>query len=191
MPNKPKLTFKQAAEPWEFELVYRLCHKVLAEETRIRETSPDGRLTDVVPEGGACFVALRGEELLGTISVSGERPFVIERKLPEIDLNALLPDIERPCEIKSLAIEKGRRGGVVFAGLSKVFLRYCREQGFDGAVTTAMNERVEFYARLGYKLLDAPAVPETGGRHSQAMYFKWDEISRLGSQILKSADENR
>jgi hypothetical protein len=164
--------FKVASEPWEFEAVYRLKYRTFVEEIPQHSVNPERILSDDLLANSACYVCVAGHRLLGMVAISGERPFSLDAKVP--DLDGYLPPHDRPCEIRLLAVEPPHRQGPVFGGLLACLIRHAQRERFDLAVISATDRQEHLYHHLGFMPFGPPlGTPEA---RYQGMYITWDRL---------------
>jgi predicted N-acetyltransferase YhbS len=164
MTDNAPLTYKVATEPEEFEQIYELNYATFVDEIPQHQPSESRRLVDPLLERSTPYICLKGDRVVGMVAISGERPFSIDRKLP--DLDSYLPQGARMCEIRLLAVRPDYRAGRVFIGLVRQLLKHCDEAGYDLAVFSATLRQEKLYLRAGCKpfgpLLGTPAAPYRG-----------------------------
>ncbi|MBM4193507.1 MAG: alanine--glyoxylate aminotransferase family protein [Gemmatimonadetes bacterium] len=99
-------------------------------------------------ESGCTFIVARqGDSVIGMLALRAERPFSLDGKLERLD--QYLPAGRKPCEIRLLAVEANRRGGVVLRGLLRQLVDECDRRGFDVAVMSATTRQLQLYSHLG------------------------------------------
>jgi len=179
------LRFKVASEAWEFEQVAHLNYATFVEEIPQHPPNADRSLVDRGLARSTCFIALEGTRVVGMVAVGDERPFSIDRKLP--DLEALLPPHARPCEFRLLAIDPARRGGRVFAGLARHLWRHCRAEGYDLGIISAAGSQERLYRHLGFVSFGPPIG--TPDAPYQGMYVTWDRLAATVERIAVEAAE--
>jgi predicted N-acetyltransferase YhbS len=183
--RRGRLSFKVAEEPWEFEQVYGLNYRTFVEEIPQHEPNAERRLVDRLLAGSTCFVALEGRRVVGMVAIRGERPFSLDRKLP--DLDRYLPAGARPCEVRLLAVPPDRRGGLVFAGLFRRLLQHARERGYDVAVISAALSQIRLYRHVGFEPFGPPLG--TSGAPYQGMLLTWELLTPSGFRLLEAEGE--
>jgi hypothetical protein len=174
------LTFKLAEEPWEWEQVYALNYRTFVEEIPQHSPNPERRLVDRLLAGSSCYIALDGRRLIGMVAIAGERPFSLDRKLPDLDRH--LPPGARLCEIRLLAVPEDQRGGLVFAGLFRKLLHHSRAHGYDLAVISATERQIQLYHHIGFEPFGPPlGTPEA---RYQGMFLTWDRLCPSAFRLL-------
>lgn len=145
---KPRLTYKVADSPAEFEAIHALNYRTFVEE--IPQHAPNGerRLVDKFHAENTYLIALAGERLAGMITLRARRPFSLDGKLP--DLDAHLPPGRRWVELRLLAVEKAWRGSDVFSGLMRLLEREAMARGLDAAVVSATTRQRKLYEHIGF-----------------------------------------
>lgn len=139
MPQPSSLVFKWANEPWEFEQIHLLNYATFVDEIPQHEPNAEHRLVDSMLDRSDCFICLDGRKLVGMVAVCGERPFSLDRKLP--DLDSYLPPGRRPCEVRLMSVEKPYRTGRVFVKLMQQVLQYCDEHGYDMLIASTTDRQ--------------------------------------------------
>jgi aspartate aminotransferase-like enzyme/GNAT superfamily N-acetyltransferase len=143
------LTYRIATREEEFEAIHRLNHRTFTGEIPQHPADPSGRLVDRFHGENTYAVALEGERLVGMVAGRSRRPFSLDEKLP--DLDAHLPRGHRPVEIRLLAVEPGRRGGVVFSRLVGLIAERFRNEGCDLAVISGTLRQERLYRHMGFE----------------------------------------
>lgn len=179
------LVFKVADQPWEFEQIYRLNYTTFVEEIPQHAPNPRKSLVDKFLAKSTCFICLKEDRLLGMVAVCGERPFSLDAKLS--DLDSFLPSGSRPCEVRLLAVEREYRGSLVFGGLLRCVIRYCRDAGYDVALVSAAARQEKLYRHLGF----APFGPPLGTDQAryQGMLLTWDKLAETGRMLIGKGRE--
>ena len=183
IPDPTGLIWKRLSEPWELEQVYRLKHRTFAEEIPQHPERADRRLVDERLAASAPFVAVAEGRVVGMVAVALQRPFSVDEKVPNLD--TYLPPHRKPCEVRLLAVEPGRRQGVVFAGLLSRVIEYGRSEGCDLAVISGIESQAKLYRHLGFVVFGPPiGTPEAPYR---AMYVTWDALSPSAKSLAEVA----
>jgi GNAT superfamily N-acetyltransferase len=179
------LIFKVADQPWEFEQIYRLNYKTFVEEIPQHSPNPQKALIDRWLAKSTCFICLRGDHLIGMVAVCGERPFSLDKKLAHLD--SYIPLGSRPCEIRLLAVERAYRGSLVFGGLLRCLIRYCRDAGYDLGLVSAAARQEKLYRHLGF----VPFGPPLGTDQApyQGMFLTWDRLTETGRLLVGEGRE--
>lgn len=179
--RRPRRIYRIAHEPWEFEQIHQLNYRTFAEEIPQHPPNPARRLVDRLIVRSTPFVCLEGRRLIGMVMISGERPFSLDRKLP--DLDSYLPPTNKPCEVRLLMIEPCHRKGRVFGELLVRAARWGRRQGHDLALISATLHQMKLYRHLGF----VPFGPRIGtaGAPFQAMYVTWDRVPESVRRLVE------
>jgi hypothetical protein len=109
------LVFKEATTSDEIAQLHQLKHQTFAEELKQYACNEAGFLIDRFHAKNRYFIATEEERVCGMISLNGDAPLSIERRLPEGF--SLARTFSNPCEMRSLAIVPGYRNSMVLAGL--------------------------------------------------------------------------
>ena len=147
-PAAPALRIKIASEDWEFEQIHQLNHETFAGEIPQHQPVPARRLVDRFHEENTYVICLSGRHLVGMIAIRGDRPFSLDRKLPNLD--AYLPQGRSICELRLLAVEKAYRAGPLLQRLLGHVWRQCLKQGYDVALISGTTRQQRLYEHLGF-----------------------------------------
>lgn len=142
------LSFKIAAEAWEFEQIHRLNYQTFVKEIPQHPSNPDRRLIDKFHHQNTYLICLRDDRLVGMVAVRDKRPFSLDGKLDNLD--AYLPAHRSICEIRLLSVDKNHRTPRISYGLLQMTARYCQDQGYDLAVISGTVRQLKLYKRLGF-----------------------------------------
>ena len=142
------LTFKTAAEDWEFAQIHRLNYRTFVEEIPQHVRNPKRELVDKFHAENTYFICLEGRTLVGMVALRGKRPFSLDAKLPNLD--AMLPPGRALCEIRLLAIESVRRHTRVLTGLLRLLIEQAMAKGYDCALISGTTRQIELYEHLGF-----------------------------------------
>lgn len=156
------LKYKVASEDWEFAQIHQLNYDTFVEEIPQHSPNPDRVLVDAFHDQNTYLIAVRGRTLLGMLAIRGERPFSLDRKLPNLD--RYFPSGRRMCEVRLLATTTGSRNGVVFRGLIDAAIRHGLRQGYNLALISGTIRQKRLYEHLGF----VPFGPIVG--HGEALY---------------------
>jgi aspartate aminotransferase-like enzyme/GNAT superfamily N-acetyltransferase len=178
----PPLVFRVATEA-DRAGIRRLNHQTFAEEIPQHVPREDGELPDRFEDDTTFVVAVEGERVVGMIGVSDRRPFSLDHKLP--DLDAYLPPARHVCELRLLAVEPSRRGGVVFHGLGKCLAEVCAARGYDLAVISGTTRQLRLYRHLGFEPF-GPLVGAEGALY-QPMYLTLDRFRHHAATFGQAA----
>ena len=175
---------KVATEAWEFDEIHRLNHATFVEEIPQHAARPSGLLVDAFHEENTYLVALQGEQVVGMLALRGNRPFSLDRKLP--DLDAYLPPGHRFCEVRLLAIAGPHRSGRVLQRLLASLWDYSLRAGFDAAVISGTTAQLRMYGHLGF----VPFGPLVGtpGAQYQPMFITRDRARRRFAALASGRD---
>jgi aspartate aminotransferase-like enzyme len=185
--NAPEpLTFKFAAEDWEFEQIHRLNYKTFVEEIPQHQPSASPRLVDKFHAENTYLICLQNQKLVGMLAVRGSRPFSLDQKLPGLD--SYLPPGRTICEIRLLALEKkfrGGRGGQVLQGILALLWQHGVEKGYDLAIISGTTRQARLYHHLGF----VPFGPLVGSGEAQfqPMYVTLETFEVTAREFLRSS----
>lgn len=148
---KSPRVYKIATEEWEFEQIHDLNYRTFVEEIPQHEVSDSLRRVDIYHEQNTYLICLQGKKLIGMLTLRGQRPFSLDKKLPNLD--SYLPSGRSVCEIRLLAVEKeyrGLRGGRILVRLIDL-LRTCGlEKGYDLAIISGITRQLKLYQHMGF-----------------------------------------
>lgn len=147
--SKKSYLFKIADNKKEFEQIHKLNYSTFVKEIPQHEKNEENSLIDKFHDENTYIVALDGDILAGMVAVRGNRPFSLDYKIPQLDL--FLPDNNRICEIRLLAVMREYRSGYVFYGLAKSLVKYCKEMGYDYAIISGTTRQQNLYKHIGFK----------------------------------------
>ena len=148
MLEKSNYIFKIADSEKEFRLIHRLNYKTFVEEIPQHQEDGSGCLIDKFHPKNTYIICLNGEKLEGMLSVNGDRPFSLDFKIP--DLDSCLPVGVNICEIRLLAVEKESRNGLVFYGIAKKLIEYCKVKGYNYAIISGTTRQQKLYKHIGF-----------------------------------------
>lgn len=148
--HAPRLMFKQADEPWEFEEISQLNYASFVEEVPQHPSNDDGLLVDRFHDQNTYFICRRGHDLVGMICARDRRPFSLDEKLGSLE--AYLPQAQgaRVCEVRLLAVRPDMRRTRVLTGLLTMMARYCQEGGYDYVVMSGRVSQQALYRHIGF-----------------------------------------
>ncbi|MCH1627795.1 aminotransferase class V-fold PLP-dependent enzyme [Ferdinandcohnia quinoae] len=177
------LVYKIARTKEELEKIHELNYKTFVEEIPQHAANPERKLIDQFHDENTYLICLKDEKLIGMIAVRGNRPFSLDRKLPNLD--ELLPlKSSKPCEVRLLAVEKEYRNGRVFLGLAQLICSYCLKEGYDMALISGTTREEKLYNQMGFK----PFAPLLGTEEAafQPMYLTKQTFDEsLAGRVLR------
>jgi aspartate aminotransferase-like enzyme len=147
--------FKCAETRQELEQVHRLNYRTFVSEIPQHEDTGNGLLIDKFHNKNSYIVVLRGSRVVGMLGVHNQPPFSVAERLPDPSI-LTRPGIE-PIEVRLLAIEPDERNSTMFFGLMWFMYAYAEERGFTHMFISAIEERLQLYKRMGFKVL-GPSV---------------------------------
>jgi len=183
MTRRVPLTFKFATEAWEFEAIHRLNYRVFVEEIPQHPPNADRRLVDPFHDENTYVICLDGGSLVGMVAIRGQRPFSLDRKVPNLD--SYLPRRRRVLEIRLLAVEERYRSGVVFAGLIRMLFQRTKALGYDLAIISGTTRQSSLYRHLGF--VPFGPVTGTGDALFQPMYLTIEAFEARSRSLLSPA----
>ena len=153
--------FKQADSAAEFEQIHALNHATFVCEIPQHADPGGGWLIDKFHEKNLYFVALRGQRVVGMLSLHDQPPFSIASRLP--DPTMLCGAGIRPLEVRLLAIQPDERASTVFGGLAWSVLQHVRHSGHTHMFISGFEDRLSLYEGLGFEAI-GPAVGSATAR---------------------------
>lgn len=167
MSTTTKYKFKIASEPWEFEQIHKLCYEAFVEEVPLHTPNPDRALVDKFHAENTYLICVNSEKILAMLTVRGNRPFSLDKKLPNLD--SYLPPDRSLCEVRLLAARKAYRHSPVVKKLIDETVKYCINHGYDIALISSVLQKQRLYKRLGF----VPFGPVVGSDKAslQPMYL--------------------
>jgi len=184
MKPEPGLRFKIATDDCEFEAVHRLNYKTFVEEIPQHERNPQERLVDKFHAENSYAICLAGEQLVGMVCGRSQRPFSLDKKVP--DLDAHLPPGYKFLEVRLLSVEKEYRNGFVFSKLVGLLAEHYREQGFDMAIISGTTRQLRLYKHLGF--VPFGPVVGTGEAQFQPMYLTLEKFIQMSKALSPPSD---
>jgi aspartate aminotransferase-like enzyme len=175
------LRFKLATEDAEIEQIHELNYRTFVEEIPQHAQSINRRLVDKFHHENTYAICLDGERVVGMVAVRGNRPFSLDKKLPNLDSH--LPPGHRVCEVRLLSVEKEYRTGQVFCGLVGLVLQYCEEIGYTLAIISGTVRQQKLYRHLGFM----PFGPLVGSADAQfqPMYLTHELFEENARSLLQ------
>lgn len=138
----------------EYAEIARLNYETFVEEIPQHQADESGTRVDPFHEQNTYLIVLSGMEVVGMIALRSERPFSLDLKIGNIE--ELLPNAGKVCEIRLLAIRKAHRNGRVFFLLARALSDFCLEQGFDSAIISGTTRQMKLYGQLGFRAFAEP-----------------------------------
>jgi aspartate aminotransferase-like enzyme len=180
--DRPPLQFKIASEESEFEQIHQLNYKTFVEEIPQHQPSATPRLVDKFHAENTYLICLCGGQLVGMMAVRGNRPFSLDQKLAKLDEH--LPQRQKPCEIRLLAVEKEFRSGQVFRGLLALLWQHGLDRGYDLAVISGTTRQTKLYRHLGF----TPFGPLLGANDAQfqPMYITLETFESYAEEFFRA-----
>jgi aspartate aminotransferase-like enzyme len=179
MKSESPLRFKIATEEWEFEAIHRLNYKTFVEEIPQHERNPEQRLVDKFHAENTYAICLAGNEVVGMVCGRAQRPFSLDKKVP--DLDAHIPKGYKILEVRLLSVEKQYRNGYVFSKVVGLVAQHFKDLGFDLAVISATTRQLRLYKHLGFVPF-GPLVG-TGDAQFQPMYLTLEKFIQMAQAL--------
>ena len=130
MKSESPLRFKIATEDWEFEAIHRLNYKTFVEEIPQHERNPEQRLVDKFHAENTYAICLAGNEVVGMVCGRFNRPFSLDKKVPNLD--DYVPKGYKVLEVRLLSVEKQYRNGYVFSKVVGLISQHFKDLGQVG-----------------------------------------------------------
>ncbi|MFK9091790.1 aminotransferase class V-fold PLP-dependent enzyme [Bacillus salipaludis] len=185
MDNNHRYFFKIATSCNEFERIHQLNYQTFSEEIPQHEKNEQKKLVDPFHHENTYIICIKDDELIGMVAVRDIRPFSLDRKIGAIE-DSLPISVNRPCEVRLLAVKKEFRNGRVFVGLAQFLAQYCLEKGYDAAVISGTVHQLKLYSQMGFQ----PFAQLTGTEEAlfQPMYLTKETFeASLAGRILHPA----
>jgi GNAT superfamily N-acetyltransferase len=150
-----KLVVRLASEQ-DREVIYRMRHRVYAEELGQHARNPDGRLRDTLDDSNHYIVVARDTHLIGFVSVTAPEGgcYSIDKYLPRERLPFPLGD--DLYEVRILTVDPRHRRGPVAALLMYAALRWVEAQGGRRIMAMGRSELRALYGKVGLRGLGIP-----------------------------------
>lgn len=157
MSSTGSYVFKRAESAAEFKQIHALNYATFVREIPQHDDPGDGRLVDKFHDKNLYFVALRGERVVGMLSLHDQPPFSIASRLP--DPSILFAPEMRPLEVRLLAIEPDQRASTVFGGLAWSVLQHVQVTGHTHLFISGFEGRLSLYEGLGFEVIGPGVGP--------------------------------
>lgn len=175
--------YKIATQPSEFEQIKQLNYRTFVEEIPQHEENESRSLTDKFHEENTYVICLKDEKVIGMICVRSNRPFSLDGKIGQIERH-LPVKVEKPCEVRLLAVDPKYRNGRAFLGIAQALIRFCLKLGYDAALISGTTREQKLYGQMGFQ----PFAYLTGSEEAafQPMYLtKATFDAGIAGRILK------
>jgi GNAT superfamily N-acetyltransferase len=176
--------FRLATSDSELDQVHRLNYDTFVREVPQHRDDGSGHLVDKFQAKNRYYVALKDGQVVGMVAVHGEPPYSAADKLAD---PAPLDQLAGPLlEVRLLAIHRGHRHKGVLTGLIAAVYRHASAGGYAHLLISAVVERQEMYARLGFRPL-GPQVP-SGGACFVPMALDLAQACTRSARLVKRLD---
>jgi Acetyltransferase (GNAT) domain len=145
------------ADSSHFDTIHRLNYQTFVEEIPQHAPNAQRRLVDPFHHQNTYVICLAGDELVGMLCGRCDRPFSLDRKVPELD--RWLPTHRKAVEARLLSVVRPYRHGTVFHGLITHFCRVFMSMGCDLAVVSGTLRQLKLYRHLGFQSFSQPVGP--------------------------------
>jgi len=176
--------FKIATDPDEFEQIFELAYDTFVDEIPQHQPNAARRHVDRFHAQNLYVIAVSGREVVGMLTLRGDRPFSLDEKLGDVD--RFLPPGRRVCELRLLAVRPAHRRGVVFRGLVDRVMREGHARGFDLAIISGTVRQAKLYEHLGFtpfgSLVGSDAAP------FQPMYLTLEKFLETAPALTVRAE---
>ncbi|MEY2409381.1 MAG: hypothetical protein QOF48_2051 [Verrucomicrobiota bacterium] len=179
MKSESSLLFKIAADESEFEAIHRLNYKTFVEEIPQHERNAEERLVDKFHSENTYAICLAGDRLVGMVCGRSNRPFSLDKKVP--DLDAHVPKGYKILEVRLLSVEKEFRNGFVFSKLVGLLAQHFKDRGYDLAVISGTTRQLRLYKHLGF--IPFGPVVGTGEAQFQPMYLTLEKFIQMAKAL--------
>ncbi|MGD8484541.1 MAG: aminotransferase class V-fold PLP-dependent enzyme, partial [Thioalkalispiraceae bacterium] len=175
MNNEQIMEFRIASQNWEFQQIHELNYQTFVEEIPQHDQNRKKMLVDKFHEQNTYIICVRHDQVIGMLALRDQRPFSLDHKLDNIE--QYLPEAQRLCEVRLLAVKKEYRNTLIFTGLLKSAMRYCLDNNYDLALISGTVRQLRLYKHLGFSPF-GPLVGSKGARY-QPMYIDYSAASKL------------
>lgn len=182
MPKNNTLIFKIATEEDEFEQIHKLNYKTFVEELDQHESNEEQKLIDQFHDENTYIIGLEGKLLAGMVALRDNRPFSLDQKLDNLD--DYLPNADKICEMRLLAINQGFRFGSIFKGMLEIWTDYMNEGEYDLGIISGTIREKKLYSHLGF-ISFGPIVGE-GETKFQPMYITREALNDIYKRYSKT-----
>jgi len=142
----------RVADAGERDGIYRLRHRVFADELGQHQPNQQGVLTDELDGRNVFIAASRAGELLGFVSVTPPgSTYSIDKYVDRSRLPFVVDD--GTYEVRLLAVAGERRGGILAMALMYAALRWVESRGGNRVVAVGREEVLPMYRKAGLELL--------------------------------------
>ena len=142
--------YRLVTDTWEMDEILRLRYQVYCKEKQWFKADdyPDGREIDEFDAHSVHFLALKNNEVVGTVRAI----FPSELGLPIINIFGItVPEhVIHYAEISRLAVAKETRGSEVITGLLHTLFSWCLESGITHIYAVIESNLLNFLIRIGY-----------------------------------------
>jgi aspartate aminotransferase-like enzyme len=174
-----ELRFKIADLAEEFDAIHELNYRTFVEEIPQHPANPQRRLVDAFHPENTYAICLDGQQVVGMIAGRGQRPFSLDRKIPELD--TLLPPHHAPLEVRLLSVDVAYRKSRVFTGLIAELARHFSTQGYDLALISGTVRQLKLYRHMGF--VPFGNLVGTAEALYQPMYLNLESFLHLTSKL--------
>jgi aspartate aminotransferase-like enzyme len=149
-------------------------YAAFVEEIPQHAPNPERRLVDQFHDENTYAIALDGDEVVAMLALRSNRPFSLDRKLPELDSH--LPPHRSLCEIRLLYVLPNHRNGKIMKGLMELIAQYGVAHGHDMGLISGTTRQQRLYKHLGFE----PFGPLVGSGEAmfQPMYLTVEAAMR-------------
>lgn len=168
MRDKHEYFFKIATSEDEFEQIHRLNYQTFSEEIPQHQKNEHGKLIDQFHDENTYIICIKDRELVGMIAIRDNRPFSLDRKIGPVE-ESLSFVVNKPCEVRLMAVKKEYRNGRVFLGMVQFLIKYCLKKGYDIAFISGTTRQLKLYGQMGFQPF--AQLTGTGDALFQPMYL--------------------
>jgi predicted GNAT family N-acyltransferase len=147
------------ANAQDWDAIARLNHDTFALELGQYTPNEQGRLIDRQHETNLYIVAYVQDELAGMLSITrpSTAPFSTLKRMAVVS-EEMQRNLPKTAEIRLLAVKPAQRGQGLFAHLMLAAIKTCYQHGIDRVLISAIANRVETYAFMGFQAIAEPVV---------------------------------
>lgn len=187
MDHSTPIMYKIAEKSNEMDQIHRLNYETFVEEIPQHKSNEERKLIDRFDDDNVYIIAKNKDEVVGMISVRGNRPFSLDQKLKNLD--TYLSKETVPCEIRLLSIKEAYRGGRIFYGLCEQLVSYCLEKGYTVALISGTVQQTKLYKHIGFQAFGPPVGTEEASYQPMYLTKERFELSSRVFQRLMEREE--
>lgn len=172
------IQYKIADSKEELEKIYNLNYKTFVEEIPQHAQNATQQLVDRFDQENEYIIAINEqEELVGMVCIRDQRPFSLDAKLEGLD--DLLPEHQKMCEIRLMAVRPDYRKTGVFRGLVQKLYEIAAPRHYDLALISGTDRQQDLYKSIGFEVFADPV-----GTQEALYYPMYLDIKKISTHPL-------